>query len=73
MDMPIDDAKTYTLATSSFLVLNGGDGYTMFKDAKLLIKPEDAKKDAEILEEAIKSAPDKLISPKVEGRIVKIK
>ncbi len=70
---PIDDNKTYTLATSSFLVLNGGDGYVMFKDAKLLIKPEDAKKDAEILEEAIKKSPESMISPKVEGRIIKIK
>ncbi len=70
---PIDDNKTYTLATSSFLVINGGDGYTMFKDAPLLIKPEDAKKDAEILEEAIKKSPESMISPKVEGRIVKIK
>ncbi len=71
--MPIDDNKTYTLATSSFLALSGGDGYVMFKGAKLLIKPEDAKKDAEILEEAIKSSPDETISPKVEGRIVRIK
>jgi 5'-nucleotidase len=71
--MPIDDVKVYTLATSSFLVLNGGDGYTMFKDAKLLIKPEDAKKDGDILEEAIKKSPNSTIAPKVEGRIVKIK
>ncbi|MCW5961067.1 MAG: bifunctional metallophosphatase/5'-nucleotidase [Pyrinomonadaceae bacterium] len=70
--MPIEDGKTYTLATSSFLVLNGGDGYTMFKDAKLLIKPENAKKDAEILEDAIKSSPEMTISPKIEGRIVKV-
>ena len=71
--VPIDDAKIYTLATSSFLVLNGGDGYTMFKGAKLLIKPEDAQKDAEILEMAIVNSPDKTISPKVEGRTVRIK
>ncbi len=71
--MPIDDAKIYTLATTSFLVLNGGDGYTMFKDAKLLIKPEDAKKDGDILEEAIKNSPNSTIAPKVEGRIIRIK
>ena len=32
----MDEAK-YTLATSDFLVSRGGDGYTMFKDAKVLI------------------------------------
>ena len=31
----MDEAK-YTLATSDFLVSRGGDGYTMFKDAKVL-------------------------------------
>ena len=71
--MPIDDAKIYTLATTSFLVLNGGDGYTMLKDAKLLIKPEDAKKDGDILAEAIKNSPNSTISPKVEGRMIRIK
>ena len=71
--MPLDEDKNYTLATSSFLVLKGGDGYTMFENAKLLIKPEDAKNDAEIVEEAIKAAPNQTIAPKVEGRIIRIK
>ena len=31
----MDEAK-YTLATSDFLVSRGGDGYTMFKDGKVL-------------------------------------
>lgn len=70
---PIDDAKIYTLATSSFLVINGGDGYVMFKDAKLLVKPEDAKKDADMLEEAIRNSVNSTISPKVDGRIIRIK
>ncbi len=70
---PLDDNKTYTLATTSFLVLNGGDGYTMFKDAKILTNQDKAQKDAEILENAIKAAPNKTIAPKVEGRVVRIK
>ena len=70
---PLDKQKNYTLATVSFLVLNGGDGYTMFKDAKILINTDTAQKDAELLENAIKTAPNKTIAPKVEGRIVRIK
>lgn len=69
---PLDDNKKYTLATSDFLVSNGGDGYTMFKDAKILINKDAAKKDAEILQNAINSSPNKTISPKVEGRIIRI-
>ncbi|MGI8542114.1 MAG: bifunctional metallophosphatase/5'-nucleotidase [Aridibacter sp.] len=68
---PLDDNKKYTLATSDFLVSNGGDGYTMFKDAKILINKDAAKKDAEILQNAINSSPNKTISPKVEGRIIR--
>ncbi len=69
---PLDDNKKYTLATSDFLVSNGGDGYTMFKDAKILINKDAAKKDAEILQNAIKNSPNQTISPKVEGRIIRI-
>ena len=70
---PLDVNKTYTLTTTSFLVLNGGDGYTMFKDAKILTNIDKAQKDAEILENAIKAAPNKTIAPKVEGRVVRVK
>lgn len=69
---PVEDNKKYTLATSDFLVSRGGDGYTMFKDAKKLTDEATAPKDSEMLEEAIKNAPNKTIAPKLEGRIVKI-
>jgi 5'-nucleotidase/UDP-sugar diphosphatase len=69
---PLDEKKTYTLATSDFLVSRGGDGYTMFKNAKVLIKAENAPKDSEVFEQAIKNAPNKTIAPKVENRIVRI-
>ncbi|HEX8368187.1 MAG TPA: 5'-nucleotidase C-terminal domain-containing protein [Pyrinomonadaceae bacterium] len=69
---PVDEKKNYTLATSDFLVTRGGDGYTMFQQAKVLTKAEDAPKDSDALEKAITGAPNKTIAPKLENRIVKI-
>lgn len=68
---PLDDNKKYTLATSEFLI-TGGDGYKMFANATVLTKKEEAKKDAEILQNAINNSPNQTISPKVEGRIIRI-
>ncbi|MDH3493452.1 MAG: 5'-nucleotidase C-terminal domain-containing protein [Acidobacteriota bacterium] len=67
---PVDKSNSYTLATSDFLVTRGGDGYTMFAKGKVLIDASKAKKDSEVFEAAIRSAP-KGIAPKVEGRIVR--
>jgi 2',3'-cyclic-nucleotide 2'-phosphodiesterase (5'-nucleotidase family) len=69
----LDETKNYTLATSDFLVSRGGDGYTMFKDAKILITADTAQKDSDVFEQAVKSAPDSTITPKLENRIVRIK
>lgn len=69
---PLDDAKLYTLATSDFLVTRSGDGYTMFKNAKVLTDAATAPKDSDVFEKAIKSSPNQTITPKLEGRIVKI-
>ncbi len=69
---PLDEKKTYTLATSDFLVSRGGDGYTMFKDAKLLTPADKALKDSEVFEQAIRSAPNSTISPRIEGRMIRI-
>jgi 5'-nucleotidase len=68
---PLDENKTYTLATSNFLVANGGDGYTMFAKGKVLTDAATAPKDSDLLEKAIREA--KTIAPRLEGRIVKIK
>lgn len=65
-DQPLDDNKSYTLASGTFL-LNGGDGYTMFSNARWLISPEEAKVDAVILSDII--AARKEISPREDGRI----
>jgi 5'-nucleotidase len=70
---PLDENKTYTLATSDFLVSRSGDGYVMFKDAKVLTGAADAPKDSDVFEKAIKDAPNQTIAPRLEGRIVKIK
>jgi 5'-nucleotidase len=66
---PLDDRKTYTLATSTFLAVDFGDGYTMFRGARFLIKPEQAEKAPDVLRKAIASV--KSIAPRTEGRIIK--
>ncbi len=67
----MEDAA-YTLATSDFLVTKSGDGYAMFKDAKVLISADEARKDSEVFEDAIKSSPKATISPVLEGRIKRL-
>jgi 5'-nucleotidase len=67
---PLDDKKTYTLATTTFLAVDGGDGYTMFRGARFLIKPEQAPKATDVLRKAIANV--KAIAPHVEGRITKV-
>jgi 5'-nucleotidase len=71
--LPLDENKTYTLATSDFLVSRSGDGYVMFKNAKVLINANDAQKDSDVFEKAIKEAPNATIAPRLEGRIVRLK
>ena len=69
---PVEPNARYTIATSDFLVSRGGDGYTMLKDAKILIAADAAPKDSEVFEKAIKESPNSTIAPKVEGRIVRV-
>lgn len=68
---PVSQTATYTIALSDFLV-KGGDGYTMFKNARVLIPADQARKDSEVFEEAIRNAPNATISPKLENRIIRI-
>jgi 5'-nucleotidase len=67
---PLDDRKIYTLATNTFLVLKGGDGYTMFGGAKFLIDPENGPVEPVVLMNAINA--DKEIAPQVDGRIKRL-
>jgi len=69
---PVDAAAKYTLATSDFLVSRGGDGYTMFKEAKVVIAADAAPKDSDVFEKAIKESPNSTIAPKLEGRIARL-
>jgi 5'-nucleotidase len=68
-----DENRTYTLATSDFLVSRGGDGYTMFKEGKVLISADSGPKDSDALEKAIRNSPGGRISPSLEERMVKVK
>lgn len=69
---PLDESKSYTVATSDFLVSRSGDGYTMFKYGKLLTNAATAPKDSDMFEAAIKGSPNATISPAIDGRIKKV-
>ena len=66
---PLDDRKTYTLASNAYLV-GGGDGYTMFRGARFLLKEEEGPLEAALLMDAISAA--KEISPQTDGRIKRL-
>ena len=63
---PLDEKKTYALATNAYLA-GGGDGYKMFQGARFLIAQESAEIDSTHLGNFISAA--KEVAPKVEGRI----
>jgi 5'-nucleotidase len=67
---PLDDNKKYTLATTNFLAIDGGDGYTMLKGSSFLISPDQAQSDFDILRRAIMAA--KSIAPRTDGRIKRL-
>ena len=64
---PIDPAKTYTVATNDFIT-SGGDGYSMLKKDGVL---NTGYTFYDVVEEYLENA--KVISPKVENRIVEKK
>ena len=65
----LDDAKKYTLTTTTFIAVDGGDGYSMFKGSTVIIPPERAPIDVDAVRKAIGTQP---IAPKVEGRIKRL-
>ena len=67
--LPLDDAKKYTLTTTTFLALDGGDGYAMFKGSPVIIPPERAPIDVDAVRKALGT---RAIAPKVEGRIKRL-
>ena len=66
---PLDNAKKYTLTTTTFVGLDGGDGYTMLKGARVVTPPERAPVDVDVVKNAIAAGP---IAPKIEGRIKRL-
>jgi 5'-nucleotidase len=64
---PLDERRTYTLTTTTYLAVEGGDGYDMFRGATFLVPPEQAPIESDILLKAIASVP--AIAPKTDGRI----
>ena len=66
----VDKQRNYTLATSDYVALDGGDGYEMLQQTRVLIPREQAQFDSDVLAAAI--AAQKVIDPKVEGRITRV-
>jgi len=67
---PLDEKRSYTLAATAYLILDAGDGYDMFRGATLLIQPEQAQVESEILQKAITAVP--AIAPRTDGRIKRV-
>jgi 5'-nucleotidase len=66
---PLDDRNTYKLATSAFL-LDGGDGYAMFRSARVLVTPEEGPVEANVVIAALTTAGE--IAPETDGRIRRV-
>ena len=67
--LPLNDAKKYTLTTTTFIALDGGDGYAMFKGSPVVMPPERTPIDSDAVRKAIAA---RAIAPKVEGRIKRL-
>jgi 5'-nucleotidase len=67
--LALDNAKKYTLTTTTFLALDGGDGYAMFKGSPVIIPSERAPIDVDAVR---KTLGKRVIAPKVEGRIKRL-
>ncbi|WP_291427100.1 5'-nucleotidase C-terminal domain-containing protein [Deinococcus sp.] len=63
---PLEAGKTYKLAVSSFAA-GGGDGYTIFQGAKVLVTAANGQRDVVALTDYLRAQPT--VAPKVEGRI----
>jgi 5'-nucleotidase len=67
---PLDVSKTYSLAATDYVAIDGGDGYAMLKGTKLLLPRERAQFDSDVLQAAIRAR--KTIAPKTDGRIKRL-
>jgi 5'-nucleotidase len=67
---PLDDRQLYSLAATSYVVKDAGDGYDMFRDAKVLVGPDQAPSESDILQKKIAAVA--AIAPKTDGRITRV-
>ncbi len=67
---PLDERKSYSLATTTYLAVDGGDEYKMLVGAKFLIQSEQGEIESEILQKAVSSV--RSIAPKTDGRIKRL-
>lgn len=67
---PLDEKASYTLATTSYVAEDAGDGYRVFQGATQLVPKSQQPSESDILQKAIASVP--AIAPKVEGRITRV-
>jgi len=72
---PLDPEKTYTLASTDYVLMNNGDGYTMFDGCKVLQKS--VKLDNQVLIDYITQSlggvvGEEYANPYGEGRIVTV-
>ncbi len=67
---PLNETRKYTMATSTFLALDGGDGYTVLKGSTVITQPDNAPTDSDALKRMFVSG--KAIAPRVEGRIKRL-
>jgi 5'-nucleotidase len=67
---PLDDRESYTLATTTYLAVEKGDGYDMFSSVMFLIRPEQAQVESDILLRAISTG--RSIAPRTDGRIKRV-
>jgi 5'-nucleotidase len=67
---PLDEKRMYTLATSDYVAIDGGDGYAMLKTARVLTPRERAQFDSDVLQSAVVAK--KVIAPKTDGRIKRL-
>lgn len=63
---PLDRSKDYVVSINDYM-LEGGDGYDMLKDVKVLLNAESSPLLVNALEESLSA--QKVIAPAVEGRI----
>jgi 5'-nucleotidase len=66
---PVSPSRKYSLATTTFVALDGGDGYTMLKNATVLTAPDRTPLDSDALRRALMG---RVIAPKIEGRIQRL-